>query len=141
MTVTAIKAFDGEFRFLSNFYPCVIWHDGIKYPTLEHAFQAAKTTDFAERWRISQLPTPGQAKRAGRSVTLRPDWLQVRRMVMQELLIQKFILNSELRKKLKDTGRAQLVEGNTWGDTYWGVCRGVGENHLGKLLMAIRSIL
>lgn len=136
-----IDKFRGEHRFLSNFYPCLIWHDGIRYSSVEHAFQAAKTLDFAERWRISQLPTPGQAKRAGRSVTLRPDWLQVRRMVMQELLIQKFILNSELRKKLKDTGKAMLIEGNTWGDTYWGVCRGVGENHLGKLLMAIRSIL
>lgn len=136
-----IDSFDGEFRFLSNFFPCVIWHDGIRYPTLEHAFQAAKTLDFAERWRISQLDTPGQAKRAGRNVQLRPDWLQVRRMVMQELLIQKFVLNAELRQRLKATGNARLIEGNTWGDTYWGVCRGVGENHLGYLLMALRGII
>lgn len=35
----------------------------------------------------------------------------------------------------------ELIEGNYWHDTYWGVCEGVGENHLGKLLMEIRNEL
>ena len=47
----------------------------------------------------------------------------------------------ELRTKLADTEDEELIEGNTWNDTYWGVCRGVGENHLGKLLMEVREML
>lgn len=140
-SVKTIARFDGEYRFLSNFAPSVVWHDGIKYPTVEHAYQAAKTFDFAERWRISQLPTPGQAKRAGRRVVLRVDWMQVKRTVMRELLVQKFVLNSELRQKLKDTGTATLIEGNTWGDTFWGVCNGEGRNELGIILMQVRGLL
>jgi hypothetical protein len=34
---------------------------------------------------------------------------------------------------------ARLVEGNTWNDRYWGVCRGVGQNKLGHLLMKLRE--
>ena len=134
-----IDRFEGEFRFLSNFAPSLVFHDGIRYPTVEHAYQAAKTLDFRERWKIAQLPTPGQAKRAGRRVQLRPDWEQVKDRIMQELLIQKFILNADLRQKLVNTGQAHLVEGNTWGDTYWGVCNGEGRNRLGGLLMGVRD--
>lgn len=36
------------------------------------------------------------------------------------------------------TGESILIEKNTWGDTYFGVCNGVGENNLGKDLMSIR---
>ena len=136
-----IDEFTGVNRFLSNFYASMVIHDGIKYPTVEHAYQAAKTLDFAERWRISQLPYPGDAKKAGRRVKLRPDWEKVKRMIMQELLIQKFILNPGLKKKLLDTGNAELIEGNYWGDTFWGACKGEGKNHLGQLLMAVRRML
>jgi predicted NAD-dependent protein-ADP-ribosyltransferase YbiA (DUF1768 family) len=59
---------------------------------------------------------------------------------MEDLSRQKFS-HPELRQKLLDTGSCTLVEGNTWGDTFWGVCDGVGENHLGKLLMTIRADL
>jgi predicted NAD-dependent protein-ADP-ribosyltransferase YbiA (DUF1768 family) len=34
-----------------------------------------------------------------------------------------------------------LIEENTWGDTFWGICKGQGENHLGRLLMQIRDEL
>lgn len=137
-----IDRFKGEYEFLSNFYPAIIVHDGITYPTVEHAYQAAKTLDFAERWRISKLPTPGEAKRAGRSVKLRPDWKKVRIDIMRELLLQKFFLSDgELGYELQSTSCAELIEGNWWGDTFWGVCKGQGENHLGKLLMEIRDLL
>ena len=44
-----------------------------------------------------------------------------------------------MASRLINTGDAILIEGNTWGDTYWGVCDGVGENRLGKLLMEVRE--
>lgn len=142
-----IKQFDGEFRFLSNFYPSVVTLDGVWYPTVEHAFQAAKTLDFHRRWEISKLATPGMAKRAGRQVVLRPDWeqlvgdFQVKQLVMKELTFQKYARNPRLRHQLLATGNAELIEGNTWGDTYWGVCRGEGRNELGKILMHVRGAL
>lgn len=60
--------------------------------------------------------------------------------VMELLLRQKFQI-PELGAKLLSTGSAELVEGNHWGDTFWGVYNKVGHNHLGKLLMKIRSEL
>lgn len=140
-TILEIAEFRGEHRFLSNFYPAEISHDGITYPTTEHAFQAAKTLDFGERWEISQLPTPGDAKRAGKGVQLRPDWEQVKEQIMLELVILKFASHVELREKLLATGQAQLIEGNVRGDEYWGVCNGKGLNALGSILMLVRSQL
>lgn len=135
-----IDSFDGEHRFLSNFYPAAVTMYGQSYPTTEHAFQAAKTEDLAQRERIRLAATPGIAKRLGRSVTLRPGWNELRLGVMSELLRRKFTI-PELRWQLLATGDAELIEGNYWNDRFWGVCRGQGENHLGRLLMELRKEL
>ena len=163
-----IDKFEGEYEFLSNFYPCDVEFKGEDYASTEHAYQAAKSTDPAVRATFraetpcgscsgtgaaseretcficdgnGEVPiTPGKAKKMGRKVALRPDWEQVKNDVMLALLREKF-LDSTLRKKLLETGDAELVEGNWWGDVYWGVCKGVGENHLGRLLMQVRSEL
>lgn len=129
--------FRGDYAFLSNFYPVQVTYAGRVYPTTEHAYQAAKTTDPDERLAIALAPTPGAAKRAGRYVKLRPDWESVKLAVMEELLREKF-REPRLRKLLVDTHPEKLVEDNTWGDRFWGVYEGRGENHLGKLLMKIR---
>ena len=60
--------------------------------------------------------------------------------ITEDVIRQKFN-NPELKEKLIATGDAELIEGNPWGDTFWGVCEGKGENHLGKILMKIRSEL
>ena len=134
-----IDSFDGEYRFLSNFYSSKIKYEGIEYPTVEHAFQAAKSLDENIRQSIAALPTPGAAKKAGRrSVVLRGDWEQVKISVMKELVSRKFEM-PEFRDKLFDTDDEELVEGNTWNDTFWGVCNGKGRNELGKILMEIRD--
>lgn len=139
--MTKITNFFGANRFLSNFYyPCNIELDGDIYPSTEHAYQAAKTFDIGERMSILEAKTPGEAKRLGKKVTLREDWDKVKLSVMEDLLRQKFT-KVALRARLLLTGEAELIEGNTWGDTFWGVCGGVGENHLGKILMKIRNEL
>ena len=84
--------------------------------------------------------TPGQAKRAGNKLVLRPDWEQIKIIVMTDLCRIKF-QDPHMRKLLLDTGDAELIEGNWWNDTFWGVCNGIGQNHLGKILMAIRNLL
>ena len=136
-----IDRFAGKYRFLSNFHPSALWHDGILYPTVEHAYQAAKTDDREWRLRISKCATPGQAKRLGRSAPLRDGWYLDRYRVMSALVEKKFIGYRHLADLLVATGNEQIVEGNTWGDTYWGVCNGVGENALGRILMSLRERL
>jgi N-glycosidase YbiA len=133
-----IDGFDGEHRFLSNFWPCSIVFEGLSFPSVEHAYQAAKTLDQDARLRVAKLAAPGQAKRAGRSLALRLDWEDVKLNVMRQLLLLKFA-DTALMTQLQATAPAELLEGNTWGDRFWGVCNGDGLNHLGKMLMAIRD--
>lgn len=133
-----IDKFTGEYRWLSNFYPAEILYDGLTYPTSEHAYQAAKTLDVKKRQYIANLPSPGKAKRAGQLVVLRADWEQVKIAVMREIVRAKFSQHPDLRFKLVQTGDEELVEGNTWGDRFWGVCNGSGQNQLGKILMEVR---
>lgn len=135
-----ITSFSGKYRFLSNFWPAKVRLDGEIYPSVEHAYVAAKSTDPEFRKRIKQTDRPGDAKKLGRRLTPRPDWYEIRVRIMEDLVRQKFN-DPGLKEKLLSTGREELVEENTWGDTFWGVCRGVGDNHLGKMLMKIRAEL
>lgn len=134
-----ISKFDGEFDFLSNFYPSPIVHDGAVYPTAEHLYQAMKTEDLDERETIRLMITPGRAKRAGKHVTLRNNWETLKVHYMKMVLFEKFKSNRHLIQRLIDTEDAALIEGNTWGDTFWGVCDGRGKNVLGNLLMDLRE--
>lgn len=142
-----INDFNGNYRFLSNYYSAMITDDyGISYPTTEHAFAAAKTLDEPTRWEISSLSTPGKAKRAGRRVALRPDWEDVKTDVMKSLVWQKFS-QPQFRELLVNTGNSVLIEGNTWHDQFWGDCvcethlQEDGRNTLGILLMMTRLYL
>lgn len=134
-----IDKFEGVHRFLSNFYPCCVELDDEAYPSVEHAYQAAKTFSIECRERLqNHVVTAAQAKKMGKRFPLRSDWGQVKLDVMLKLLRQKF-RTPRLRVNLESTGDVELVEGNWWGDTFWGVCNGVGENWLGKLLMQVRE--
>lgn len=136
-----IKEFQGDHQFLSNFWPADVEFDGIIYPTVEHAYQAAKTIDLNEREWIRLSPTPGKAKRNSKQLTLRPDWDEVKIGIMTDLLYQKFTKHEDLKQKLLSTGDSIIQEGNAWGDTFWGVSDGGGMNMLGSILMEIRSKL
>jgi len=135
-----IDKFRGEFRFLSNFWIWPIFYEEFTYLSVEHAYQASKTLSVREKMQILQESSPSGAKKLGRKVTVRKDWDKVKLRIMEELLRQKFMsYNHKLQDRLLETGDAELIEGNNWGDTFWGVCNGKGENHLGKLLMKIRK--
>lgn len=133
-----ISQFRGRYRFLSNFYPCEIHWRGWCFPSVEYAYQCLKSKDTREWHAVLAAESPGQAKKIGRSLTLRPDWEDKKIGFMRTLLKRKFS-DPILRAKLKATGTAELIEGNTWGDTFWGVCNGVGQNWLGRLLMEVRA--
>lgn len=137
-----IHRFDGEYRFLSNFWLSPIrFSETVVFPSAEHAYQGAKCS-IPGSWRVFTDPnmTPGAAKKWGRQIIMRTDWDSVKLSIMHEILTIKFS-NPELRKMLLSTWDAVLIEGNTWGDTYWGICNGKGTNHLGQLLMIIRKTI
>ncbi len=134
-----IDEFQGEYRFLSNFWPAEIEFEGIRYPSVEHAYQAAKSLNTEDRRRIAAISDPAEAKRAGRALSLRPDWETAKFEVMEVCVRAKFMTHPDLRAKLLATGNAELVEGNAWGDRVWGVYEGQGENRLGKILMRVRE--
>jgi ribA/ribD-fused uncharacterized protein len=135
-----IDDFHRPYSFLSNFSRSEIEYDGFTYPTLEHAFQAAKCYREEDLARIQKTIRPDWARRAGKSAKLRPDWEVVKFDVMLQLLRQKFAI-PKLREKLLSTEDKLLIEKNSHHDTIWGVDAetGEGENHLGKLLMQVRA--
>ena len=133
-----ITRFRGKYEFLSNYYGCSFRYNQIWYDSAEAAFQAQKTEDSELQYAIAKLG-PNPAKKMGRHLQLREDWDRIRDAVMWTVLLQKFYFNLPLVEQLCATGNAMLVEGNTWGDTYWGVCDGRGENRLGYMLMQIRN--
>jgi ribA/ribD-fused uncharacterized protein len=136
-----IRRFIGKYEFLSNFYPCEIKYKGLVFKSTEAAYQAQKTNIFYEQ-QAFQRYTPEQAKRAGRRVSLRKDWENIKDRVMLDLIRIKF-RDPFLATELIKTYPAQLIEGNYWNDKYWGVClkTNIGENHLGKILMQVRKEL
>lgn len=151
-----INKFEGKYSFLSNFYPCEITYQGIKYPSTEHYYVAMKcnndqmidgifytSSDFREL--VSKVPTAGKVKRLGRKIKLRSDWEEKKLEIMKIGLNLKFKI-PVFRDLLLSTGSEELVEGNYWHDCVWGQCIcdkcvGKGKNHLGKLLMQVRSEL
>lgn len=134
-----IDEFDGPHAFLSNFHPVPIRHMGLHFNSVEAAYQASKCDKAADRLLFVTLD-PLPAKRLGRKIENRADWPSLKLGTMRDLLHKKFQFE-ELKVLLLNTGDAELVEGNSWGDVFWGVCSGIGENHLGRLLMQVRDDL
>jgi ribA/ribD-fused uncharacterized protein len=140
-----IVSFSGRYDWLSNFYLYDVTIGGYTFPSTEHAYQAFKTK-VPEQFQMVRLasrygkPSPAEAKKLGKKVTIRSDWEQIKIQVMRDIVAAKFLQNDNLAVKLIQTGDAELIEGNYWNDTFWGVCNGVGENWLGKILMEIRDV-
>lgn len=135
-----ISSFRDEYYFLSNFYEAPVTYNGLTYQNNEAAFQAQKTVDEKERILFTKM-NPSEAKHAGRRVTLRKDWENVKIDIMCDIVEAKFRQNPDLAKKLLTTGDMYLEEGNTWDDRTWGVVNGVGANNLGRIIMEIRALL
>lgn len=136
-----IERFDGKYAFLSNFAPIPVRFLGNRYWTAEHAYQAQKTDRAYEREPIIHSKNPVRAKRLGRQVTMRRDWDEVKVDVMRLIVVAKFTQSHKAYIQLLDTRNAELIEGNYWHDTFWGVCNGKGQNILGVLLMETREQL
>lgn len=135
-------------RNLSNYCTCPITIDGLTYRSAEAAFQAAKCSDPIDRAAFCTVP-PNVAKAIGRKIKLRDGWEKERDGIMADIIHAKFSQNPGFAQALIDTDDAELIEGNTWNDNYWGMCgctrcrsEGTkGLNKLGKILMAERARL
>ena len=138
-----INSFDGSNRWLSNFWLESVFdkRTGLYYPSVENAYQANKFDDPAKHVQMQTLK-PGQAKRAGHRPAT-PEWRVKSLEIMEDLLREKFKPGTLLAVRLMETKDEELIEGNSWGDRWYGRVfnddgsLGDGENHLGKLLMKI----
>lgn len=141
-----IKGFFGCYRFLSNFHMSTFVYDPpfrnekIAWPSVEHAYQALKCDDPVIWRKFAAFEKPGQARREGQLLTMRPNWENLKFDLMKVLVTEKF-KDPELAKLLVATEDAYLEETNKWGDRYWGVCEEAGLNRLGEILMEVRSKL
>ena len=135
-----INSFRGEYSFLSNFYEAPVEYEGLTYPSSEAAYQAQKCADPKDREAFTAM-NPAEAKKAGRTVTIREDWEDVKISVMTDIVRAKFEQNPDLAEKLIATKDAYLEEGNNWGDRVWGTVNGEGANNLGLILMDTRKLL
>lgn len=135
-----IKEFKNQYFFLSNFYECPIYYNKLVFCNAEAAFQAQKVIDEKEQYKFINL-NASQARKLGKTIVLRKDWEEVKDNIMYEIVKRKFTVNKELQQKLIDTKDEELVEGNWWHDTYWGMDSktGIGKNKLGKILMKVRG--
>lgn len=135
-----IKEFKNQYFFLSNFYECPIYYNKLVFCNVEAAFQAQKAIDEKEQYKFINL-NASQARKLGKTIVLRKDWEEVKDNIMYEIVKRKFTVNKELQQKLIDTKDEELVEGNWWHDTYWGMDSktGIGKNKLGKILMKVRG--
>ena len=144
-----IDKFEGRWRFLSNFHPCEVEHQGIIYPSVEAYYVAMKCNneqmlngrhytigDFREM--IARLPNAAIAKSLGKKMQVRKDWDEKKLDFMLYGVREKF-KDPGLKELLLSTEEFSLVESNDWNDKFWGVCQGKGLNHLGRILMRVRK--
>ena len=127
---------------LSNFHMTPFELDSIKWPTVEHYFQASKFLDQKNKDIILKCSTPAEAKKVGRHLSpLRKDWDIIKKEIMYKAVKAKFEQNEDLRKLLISTGDALLREKSRF-DRFWAVgSKGNGGNELGKIMMRVRKEL
>lgn len=132
-----INSFRGKYGFLSNMYDAPVFYNGMLFKSSEAAYQAQKTLDRHEQFSFTKLSGP-EAKKKGKTVHIRADWNEVKIRIMYDIVFAKFSQNPILAQRLIDTSPQELIEGNTWGDTFWGQVNSKGHNWLGKILMEVR---
>lgn len=145
-----ILEFRGPHYFLSNYYTSpFIWRN-IEFQSGEQAFAYAKTFFAKSRAveyqrQILETNAPGEAKKLGRRLSLDVvEWDKFKVTYMREIVHAKFLNGDPIMvHNLLNTEAKMLIEGNDWGDKFWGRVREndkwVGLNVLGVILMEERG--
>lgn len=141
-----ISGFQNTYRFLSNFYQINVCYKGVVYDNAESAYQAQKCKKKEDKLRFIGL-TGAEAKKLSKEIECIDGWDSVKRQIMFEIVLQKFLQNPSIAERLIDTKNEILVETNYWHDNCWGNCECEncaevhGDNNLGLILMNVRYIL
>ena len=135
-----IGGFVGEYRWLSNYFPCRIEWDSRVYGSTEAAYHSGKYP-ATERDVFTTLDPDGAKKLAHKKPYDTGAWETRKLRTMREVTWAKFSQHPELTKKLLATGDRYLEETNWWGDKFWGVYQGEGQNLFGRILMDTRARL
>ena len=125
-----------KYGFMSNMYGYGMKWEGEIYSCSETVYQMMKCEREEDKVKFKKL-NGFEAKRLGRRIKMRSNWNEIKVDMMREILKAKF-KDENLMRRLKDIDE-EIVEDNYWNDRYWGVCRGVGKNMLGKLLTEIKE--
>jgi len=137
-----ILQFNDTYRWLNNFAAVEVEFEGLRFNSVEHAYQAAKSSDIDWRLYCANEVDPDNVRKSVKLISIRPDWEYVKVSIMEKLLIQKFD-QAPYADLLMATDNTYIINGNIWEDTFWGVDMGTGKgtNKLGHLIMKIRSAM
>ena len=127
-------------------------YDGYSYPTVEHAFHAQKidpedpqSESYKTKLSDKDLKA-NEAKKLGGKASFkenkyqfRDDWDKIKLKLMKEITEEYYKANPKYLKKLKETGKKELLHSGPRIDKFWGITKDGGENHHGKILMEIRD--
>lgn len=145
----------GEFRTFSNQAEYPIQISDVRYPTVEHYFQAQKAKEFGDDEiykKMLDTPSGKAVKALGKKVKnfQKEVWDAKRLEIMMHGVKAKFVQHPELQKQLLETGDKQIGEADA-RDSFWGIgtsentdksvdpTKWKGQNRLGKILMALRD--
>ena len=97
-----IRHFRGDFEYLSNFYTRSPFVDECEttWKTVEHFYQAAKTTNPEWIYDIYKAPDPATAKALGSKCPLRKDWKLIKDRVMYDAIYMKAKVLKQLMREL-----------------------------------------
>ncbi len=140
-----INGFNGQYKFLSNFFKKRINFRGKYYDTSEHAYAAYKATNDGDHRLVQMQSSPRMAKIIGQEIKCVDDWEDIKYDLMLEIVRKKF-QDPYLFELLIQTHPHYLEESNNWHDQKWGnctcgktKCKLQGENWLGEILMIVRK--
>lgn len=135
-----ITKFRGDYNFLSTMYECDIrWLD-LDFDCLESAIAASMTLDRDIQELIATMEVE-KVQQLSKVFDVRDDWDDIKIPVVTKLTEIKFTSNIGLYNRLLATGGMEIIEGNDFYETFWGMCNGEGRNEYGKILMRLRRDL
>lgn len=142
--LSKIDSFTEYFDFLHNNFQTPVYFSGILYPSVSHAYHAARSNDERTRRAILNAETFQALGNIALRINDPIDWQERKVKIMEQLVRDKFRRSKELQERLKLTEGRELVmtyTDNNSKNNFWGVVKGNGQNQLGRILMKIREDL
>src|ERR1043165_1067655 len=121
----------GEYGWLSNMTEVPIPYKGKLFRSVENAYMWEKAPHLIDWLDFCLNNPPNICKKESKKLPIREDWEAVKLKIMYDLLWLKFG-QEPFKGKLLATGNQNIIEGNYWKNTFWGMDLkqnpNVGEN-------------